>query len=218
MAHQQHYSGYPNGYYQPVDSSYAPFDVHDLSIADAVSNDSQNAHPNPQQYPPGQSTYGYAGASQYPMAGQPTPSGLPGQLPPGYPMYRTGTPGQHAPPGTQHAAMYAGAHSSTPTHSPPPGQGQGQGDQSRYVYASWPPPPNPSMPQSVSSEDRPFACNLCPKSFARENDFRRHLDGHRGDKPYACSCGSAYARKVRLSLAFETSWRWWWWCSREWFT
>ncbi|KAJ7238820.1 hypothetical protein B0H12DRAFT_86800 [Mycena haematopus] len=51
-----------------------------------------------------------------------------------------------------------------------------------------------------ASPDREFPCNLCPLSFDRQHDLKRHIETHSGEKPYLCDrgCGKAFTRKDAL--------------------
>ncbi|KAJ7813069.1 hypothetical protein B0H14DRAFT_1449242 [Mycena olivaceomarginata] len=51
-----------------------------------------------------------------------------------------------------------------------------------------------------ASPDREFPCDLCPLSFDRQHDLKRHIETHSGDKPYLCDrgCGKAFTRKDAL--------------------
>ncbi|KAF7316494.1 hypothetical protein MIND_00168500 [Mycena indigotica] len=45
---------------------------------------------------------------------------------------------------------------------------------------------------------REFACDLCPLSFDRHHDLKRHIETHSGEKPHICECGKAFTRKDAL--------------------
>ncbi|KAF7336382.1 hypothetical protein MVEN_02186800 [Mycena venus] len=51
-----------------------------------------------------------------------------------------------------------------------------------------------------ASPDREFPCDLCPLSFDRHHDLKRHIETHSGEKPYLCDrgCGKAFTRKDAL--------------------
>ncbi|KAJ6514219.1 hypothetical protein C8R47DRAFT_567765 [Mycena vitilis] len=51
-----------------------------------------------------------------------------------------------------------------------------------------------------ASPDREFPCDLCPLSFDRQHDLKRHIESHSGEKPYLCDrgCGKAFTRKDAL--------------------
>ncbi|KAJ7670593.1 hypothetical protein DFH06DRAFT_1320522 [Mycena polygramma] len=51
-----------------------------------------------------------------------------------------------------------------------------------------------------ASPDREFPCDLCPLSFDRQHDLKRHIETHSGEKPYLCDrgCGKAFTRKDAL--------------------
>ncbi|KAK7039770.1 hypothetical protein R3P38DRAFT_2514509 [Favolaschia claudopus] len=51
-----------------------------------------------------------------------------------------------------------------------------------------------------ASPNREFQCDLCPLSFDRQHDLKRHVETHSGEKPYLCDrgCGKAFTRKDAL--------------------
>ncbi|XP_060575809.1 zinc finger protein 239-like [Ruditapes philippinarum] len=49
------------------------------------------------------------------------------------------------------------------------------------------------------TEDRPFLCDLCPKSYKYENHLKTHKASHQDVKPYYCEiCGKGYETITRL--------------------
>ncbi|KAI0863563.1 hypothetical protein F4860DRAFT_501946 [Xylaria cubensis] len=50
-----------------------------------------------------------------------------------------------------------------------------------------------------SQQDRPYRCDLCPQSFNRNHDLKRHKRIHLAVKPYPCDyCDKAFSRKDAL--------------------
>lgn len=60
--------------------------------------------------------------------------------------------------------------------------------------------PNASTSQYPASPSRPFPCDMCPLSFNRQHDLKRHRDTHTGEKPFLCNggCGKTFTRKDAL--------------------
>lgn len=54
--------------------------------------------------------------------------------------------------------------------------------------------------QHPASPPRPYACDMCPLSFNRQHDLKRHRETHSGEKPYLCNggCGKTFTRKDAL--------------------
>ncbi|KPM40998.1 hypothetical protein AK830_g5555 [Neonectria ditissima] len=46
--------------------------------------------------------------------------------------------------------------------------------------------------------DRPHLCTYCSRSFRRPEHLQRHTRTHTKEKPYACPCGSSFARRDLL--------------------
>jgi len=57
----------------------------------------------------------------------------------------------------------------------------------------------PEETQYPASPPRPFSCDMCPLSFNRQHDLKRHRETHSGDKPFLCNeCGKSFTRKDAL--------------------
>jgi len=48
------------------------------------------------------------------------------------------------------------------------------------------------------SELRPYKCDQCDKSYAKQKHLTEHLVTHTGVKPFECECGAAFPTKTRL--------------------
>ncbi|EJD52577.1 hypothetical protein AURDEDRAFT_55751 [Auricularia subglabra TFB-10046 SS5] len=60
----------------------------------------------------------------------------------------------------------------------------------------------------MPTDDKPFPCEYCSRTFARQHDLRRHVETHSGDKPYACAypgCQHTYTRKDALKRHQDAS-------------
>ena len=106
---------------------------------------------------------------------------------------------QHLLPGfnSGHAAaasmhhMYGGAHQSLPH---PHSSHHGPHGMSGMMQSN-----SGSGPQS----DRPFRCDLCPQSFNRNHDLKRHKRIHLAVKPFPCAhCDKSFSRKDALKVCF----------------
>ena len=55
------------------------------------------------------------------------------------------------------------------------------------------------------SGDKPFKCEICPKTFNHKTDLRRHLCLHNGIKPYTCvEYGKGFVRKDHMVKHMDT--------------
>ncbi|KAI0003907.1 hypothetical protein F4779DRAFT_634355 [Xylariaceae sp. FL0662B] len=53
--------------------------------------------------------------------------------------------------------------------------------------------------QPTQQQDRPFRCDICPQSFNRNHDLKRHKRIHLAVKPFPCEvCEKAFSRKDAL--------------------
>jgi uncharacterized Zn-finger protein len=57
--------------------------------------------------------------------------------------------------------------------------------------------------QQQPQNDRPFKCDLCPQSFNRNHDLKRHKRIHLAVKPFPClHCEKSFSRKDALKVSF----------------
>ncbi|KAI8925747.1 hypothetical protein BC831DRAFT_389334, partial [Entophlyctis helioformis] len=43
---------------------------------------------------------------------------------------------------------------------------------------------------------KPFRCDMCPQTFSRSHDLKRHYYVHSQSKPHACRrCGKGFSRR-----------------------
>ncbi|KAI1374923.1 hypothetical protein F4677DRAFT_446830 [Hypoxylon crocopeplum] len=62
--------------------------------------------------------------------------------------------------------------------------------------------------QQNALQDRPFKCDICPQSFNRNHDLKRHKRIHLAIKPFPCTyCDKSFSRKDALK-ARERLWEW----------
>lgn len=116
-------------------------------------------------------------------------------------------PGQHSgypPPTGADSASNSARHQSS--HSRSYSVPQPTFASPAYTYDDRAPTHQPDMTMSVSdqqfpaSPQRPFACDMCPLSFSRQHDLKRHRETHSGEKPFLCNggCGKTFTRKDAL--------------------
>jgi hypothetical protein len=56
--------------------------------------------------------------------------------------------------------------------------------------------------QQQPQNDRPFKCDLCPQSFNRNHDLKRHKRIHLAVKPFPClHCEKSFSRKDALKVS-----------------
>ena len=53
-----------------------------------------------------------------------------------------------------------------------------------------------------AAQERPFKCDVCPQSFNRNHDLKRHKRIHLSVKPYPCTfCDKSFSRKDALKVS-----------------
>ncbi|KAI1411448.1 hypothetical protein F5Y13DRAFT_201018 [Hypoxylon sp. FL1857] len=61
------------------------------------------------------------------------------------------------------------------------------------------PPPMYAHGGANTQQDRPFKCDICPQSFNRNHDLKRHKRIHLAIKPFPCNfCDKSFSRKDAL--------------------
>ncbi|KAI9091273.1 hypothetical protein DFS34DRAFT_564906, partial [Phlyctochytrium arcticum] len=51
----------------------------------------------------------------------------------------------------------------------------------------------------AASKAKPFRCEMCPQTFSRSHDLKRHYYIHTQEKPYRCKrCGKGFSRRDAL--------------------
>ena len=75
--------------------------------------------------------------------------------------------------------------------SMPPGYGPHTGHHLPHMYG-----------QQANQQDRPFKCDICPQSFNRNHDLKRHKRIHLAVKPFPCTfCDKSFSRKDALKVS-----------------
>lgn len=63
--------------------------------------------------------------------------------------------------------------------------------------------------QNQPQNDRPFRCDVCPQSFNRNHDLKRHKRIHLAVKPFPCNhCDKSFSRKDALKVCCITMIPW----------
>jgi uncharacterized Zn-finger protein len=63
------------------------------------------------------------------------------------------------------------------------------------------PPPHMYPHGQQAQQDRPFKCDVCPQSFNRNHDLKRHKRIHLAVKPFPCDhCDKSFSRKDALKV------------------
>jgi uncharacterized Zn-finger protein len=138
--------------------------------------------------------------AQLPIEGQPQLS----QFPRPYPSYSlpamTGPIMTNVPnPGSQMALMG----SMQPNLLP--GFNSGHAASMHHIYGGHPHAHHlHGLVQPGPPNDRPFRCDLCPQSFNRNHDLKRHKRIHLAVKPFPCNhCDKSFSRKDALKVGIS---------------
>ncbi|KAI0597211.1 hypothetical protein F4775DRAFT_262406 [Biscogniauxia sp. FL1348] len=149
-----------------------------------------SAHPSPPQTSP--STTGSLSRGIPPLSSQPSPLQAPSN-------YARGTFGY-----SQLPSAMSGAVLSNMTN--PGGQVSLIGGMNPMPHGYHPAHHHIGPPHAMYShaphnnqQDRPFKCDICPQSFSRNHDLKRHKRIHLSVKPFPCDhCEKAFSRKDAL--------------------
>lgn len=114
----------------------------------------------------------------------------------------------YPPPHGMHDYPHGRGHAYSHPPPPPPMRGMDGAPPSGYVskYGAGTSPSDYGYDQDnehnryPASPQRPFGCDLCPLSFNRQHDLKRHRETHSGERPFLCNgpCGKSFTRKDAL--------------------
>ncbi|EEP81169.1 predicted protein [Uncinocarpus reesii 1704] len=80
-----------------------------------------------------------------------------------------------------------------------PGFNSGHAASLHHIYSGHPHPHHLHGLVPPPQNDRPFRCDLCPQSFNRNHDLKRHKRIHLAVKPFPCHhCDKSFSRKDAL--------------------
>ncbi|TAQ83581.1 hypothetical protein B7494_g8101 [Chlorociboria aeruginascens] len=206
--------------------SVAPQHQHQHQHQHQMSNSMMNSQPASSQAPsqgPVHAPENYGGRPP-PTPTYYTPSSTPQQST--FPAYAHQSPSQHSPstsaPSSRISPVSAQSQSSSQSYQPRPYSGynlpamagpimsnvHSPGNQMSLVGGMNMPYQTHQMPspmyghhpgQQHQQNDRPFKCDVCPQSFNRNHDLKRHKRIHLAVKPFPCGhCEKSFSRKDAL--------------------